>query len=60
MIRCIRTERKERLGVQNPNSLRWDLVLEDEFGNYIANGVIVKSKNNGLDSGYYHWHKQWI
>lgn len=42
-------------------SIRWDLVLEPAFDNYIANGVIVKSrKTPGSDAGYYHGYKYWI
>ena len=46
--------------VQNPTpSLRWDLVLEDGYTDYIANGVIVKSRESAIDPGYLHRYKKW-
>ena len=46
--------------VQNPTpSLRWDLVLEDGYDNYIANGVIVKSRDSVDDPGYLHRYFPW-
>ena len=46
--------------IQNPTpSIRWDLVLEDGFDNYIANGVIVKSRTSPVDPGYTHRFMQW-
>jgi hypothetical protein len=39
--------------IQNPTpSVRWDLVLENGFDNYVANGVIVKSRVSIKNPGY--------
>ncbi len=47
--------------IQSPTpSLRWDLVLEDGFDNYIANGIIVKSRKDELVPGYNHWYKYFM
>ncbi len=47
--------------IQNPTpSIRWDLVLEDGFDNYIANGLIVKSRKDSENIGYVHSYKEWI
>jgi len=46
--------------IQGPTpSRRWDLVLEDGYDNYIANGVIVKSRLNISDAGYKYRYKKW-
>lgn len=47
--------------IQNPTpSRRWDLVLEDGFDNYIANGVIIKSRTTVSEAGYKHSYKNLI
>ena len=44
--------------VQNPApSVRWDLVLEHGYDDYIANGVIIKSRKSVDDPGYLHRYK---
>jgi len=46
--------------IQGPTpSRRWDLVLEDGYDNYIANGVIVKSRLNISNAGYKYQYKKW-
>jgi hypothetical protein len=47
--------------IQNPTpSRRWDLVLEDGYDNYIANGVIVKSRKSISHTGYIPRYKKYI
>lgn len=47
--------------IQSPTpSIRWDLVLEDGFDNYIANGVTIKSREDPNNAGYNHSYRNWI